>query len=172
MWNIRSHARRFPVHTGTLTPSIAHPNRFLNHLKLFSAGFLTFRGGKIKNCTVSGDKTNDFECAPGSWLALSVKPYRACQLSQRESPWHDGKVSGQTTKLAGAPEPLPLGVVSPQVTERVHAVRNSPSHLALLDASPLGDGALDMVGKLPDKLQSFRHARGSLSEGAGKTVRF
>ena len=101
MWNIRSHARRFPVHTGTLTPSIAHPNRFLNHLKLFSAGFLTFRGGKIKNCTVSGDKTNDFECAPGSWLALSVKPCRACQLSQRESPWHDGKVSGQTITLSG-----------------------------------------------------------------------
>ena len=172
MWNIRSHARRFPVHTGTLTPSIAHPNRFLNHLKRFSAGFLTFRGGKIKNCTVSGDKTNDFECAPGSWLALSVKPYRACQLSQRESLWHNGKVSGQTAKLAVSPEPLPLGEVSPQVTERVHAVRNSPSHLALLDASPLWDGALDMAGKLPDKLQSFRHARGSLSEGAGKTVRF
>ena len=227
MWNIRSHARRFPVHTGTLTPSIAHPNRFLNHLKRFSAGFLTFRGWKIKNCTVSGDKTNDFECAPGSWPALSVKPYRACQLSQRESPWHDGKVSGQTITLSGfargslfegtvarsaaegviqvrtpsviaarchlphggrhwqytkasgqtakpsvSPEPLPLGEVSPQVTERVHAVRNSPSHLALLDASPLWDGALDMAGKLPDKLQSFRHARGSLFEGAGKTVRF
>ena len=31
---------------------------------------------------------------------------------------------------------------------------------------------LDMAGKLPDKLQSFRHARDSLSEGAGKTVRF
>ena len=119
-----------------------------------------------------GSRINDLECAAGSWLALSVKPYRACQLSQRESPWHDGKVSGQTTKLAGAPEPLPLGEVSPQVTERVHAVRNSPSHLALLDASPLWDGALDMAGKLPDKLQSFRHARGSLSEGAGKTVRF
>ena len=101
MWNIRSHARRFPVHTGTLTPSIAHPNRFLNHLKRFSAGFLTFRGRKIKNCTVSGDKTNDFECAPGSWLTLSVKPYRACQLSQRESPWHNGKVSGQTITLSG-----------------------------------------------------------------------
>ena len=101
MWNIRSHARRFPVHTGTLTPSIAHPNRFLNHLKRFSAGFLTFRGGKIKKCTVSGDKTNDFECAPGSWLVLSVKPCRACQLSQRESPWHNGKVSGQTITLSG-----------------------------------------------------------------------
>ena len=101
MWNIRSHARRFPVHTGTLAPSIAHPNRFLNHLKRFSAGFLTFRGGKIKNCTVSGDKTNDFECAPGSWLVLSVKPCRACQLSQRESPWHNGKVSGQTITLSG-----------------------------------------------------------------------
>ena len=172
MWNIRSHARRFPVHTGTLTPSIAHPNRFLNHLKLFSAGFLTFRGGKIKNCTVSGNKTNDFECAPGSWLVLSVKPCRACHLPHGGRHWQYTKASGQTAKLTVSPEPLPLGEVSPQVTERVHAVRNSPSHLALLDASPLGDGALDMVGKLPDKLQSFRHARGSLSEGAGKTVRF
>ena len=54
MWNIRSHACRFPVHTGTLTPSIAHPNRFLNHLKRFSAGFLTFRGGKIKKRMVLG----------------------------------------------------------------------------------------------------------------------
>ena len=54
MWNIRSHACRFPVHTGTLTPSIAHPNRFLNHLKRFSAGFLTFRGGKTKNRMVLG----------------------------------------------------------------------------------------------------------------------
>ena len=73
MWNIRSHARRFPVHTGTLTPSIAHPNRFLNHLKLFFAGFLTFRGGKIKNCTVSGDKTNDFECAARLLCASSAE---------------------------------------------------------------------------------------------------
>ena len=107
MWNIRSHARRFPVHTGTLTPSIAHPNRFLNHLKRFSAGFLTFRGGKIKNCTVSGDKTNDFECAPGSWLALSVKPCRACHLP------HKGGF-GSTVKFPGRPQSLrvrllPLG---------------------------------------------------------------
>ena len=101
-----------------------------------------------------GSRINDLECAAGSWLALSVKSYRACQLSQRESPWHNGKVSGQTAQLAVSPEPLPLGEVSPQVTERVHAVRNSPSHLALLDASPLWDGALDMAAKLPGKLQS------------------
>ena len=54
MWNIRSHACRFPVHTGTLTPSIAHPNRFLNHLKRFSAGFLTFKGGKSGNADTLG----------------------------------------------------------------------------------------------------------------------
>ena len=47
---------------------------------------------------------------------------------------------------------------------------NSPS-LAALD-SPLWDGAFGMVGKFPAKAQSLRHARGSLSEGAGKTVRF
>ena len=57
MWNIRSHARRFPVHTGTLTPSIAHPNRFLNHLKRFSAGFLTFRGGKMEKRTLWGENS-------------------------------------------------------------------------------------------------------------------
>lgn len=57
MWNIRSHARRFPVHTGTLTPSIAHPNRFLNHLKRFSAGFLTFRGGKAEIRTLWGENS-------------------------------------------------------------------------------------------------------------------
>ena len=48
-----------------------------------------------------GSRINDLECAAGSWLALSVKSYRACQLSQRESPWHNGKVSGQTITLSG-----------------------------------------------------------------------
>ena len=80
-------------------------------------------------------------------------------------PWHRGKVSGQTAKSA-----VPERTVTLSVT--AYAVRNSPSHLALLDASPLWDGALDMAAKLPGKLQSFRHAKGSLSEGAGKTVRF
>ena len=42
-------------------------------------------------------------------LALSVKPYRACQLSQRESPWHSGKVSGLIAKCAVSPEAPPLG---------------------------------------------------------------
>ena len=53
-------------------------------------------------------------------------------------------------------------------------VRNSPSHLAALDARfpflslrdifprpgevVLGDGALDMAAKFPGKLQSFRHS--------------
>ena len=128
MWNIRSHARRFPVHTGTLTPSIAHPNRFLNHLKRFSAGFLTFRGGKIKKCTVSGDKTNDFECAPGSWLVLSVKPYRACHLP------HKGGF-GSAVKFPGKPQSLrvrllPLGgAVARSAAEGVIWVR-TPSVIA------------------------------------------
>ena len=172
MWNIRSHARRFPVHTGTLTPSIAHPNRFLNHLKRFSAGFLTFRGGKIKNCTVSGDKTNDFECAPGSWLALSVKPYRACQLSQRESPWHDGKVSGQTITLSGFARGSPFGRGVTAGDGEGSRREKLPQSSRFARCQPPRRWGLDMAGKLPDKLQSFRHARDSLSEGAGKTVRF
>ena len=44
----------------------------------------------------------------------------------------------------------------PVLSVTAYAVRNSPSHLALLDASPLWDGALDMAAKLPGKLQSFR----------------
>ena len=167
MWNIRSHARRFPVHTGTLTPSIAHPNRFLNHLKRFSAGFLTFRGGKAEIRTLWGENSPSL---------LRRQPALGWV------PWHRGKVCGQTAKSAVPEKTVTLSVTA-------YAVRNSPSHLALLDASlpllspsvtsspgagevVLGDGALGMAGKLPDKLQSFRHARGSLSEGAGKTVRF
>ena len=164
MWNIRSHACRFPVHTGTLTPSIAHPNRFLNHLKLFSAGFLTFRGGKIKNCTVSGDKTNDFECAPGSWLALSVKPYRACQLSQRESPWHNGKVSGQTAKSA-----VPERTVTLSVT--AYAVPAPPKGGALFALTGRCPKAPPFGGAGCDQREQTERV-GSLSEGAGKTVRF
>ena len=168
MWNIRSHARRFPVHTGTLTPSIAHPNRFLNHLKRFSAGFLTFRGGKIKNCTVSGDKTNDFECAPGSWLALSVKPCRACHLP------HKGGF-GSTVKFLGRPQSLrvrllPLrGAVARSAAEGVIWVRTpgTDSRYGLLpsslrDATSLTEGGIGSTPKLPGKPQS-RRFRQSLS---------
>ena len=48
-------------------------------------------------------------------LALSVKACRLCQLSQRESPWHNGKVSGtvQRRPLGGAGERSePEGVAS------------------------------------------------------------
>ena len=63
---------------------------------------------------------------------------------------------------------------------------NSPS-LAALDRFPflslrdifprpgevvLWDGAFGSTEKFPAKVQSLRHARGSLFEGAGKTVRF
>ena len=47
----------------------------------------------------------------GSILALSVKPCRACQLSQGESPWHSGIVSGSSAEFVVSPEPLPLGEV-------------------------------------------------------------
>ena len=47
----------------------------------------------------------------GSVLALSVKPCRACQLSQGESPWQSGIVSGSSAEFVVSPEPLPLGEV-------------------------------------------------------------
>ena len=170
MWNIRSHARRFPVHTGTLTPSIAHPNRFLNHLKRFSAGFLTFRGGKTEKRTLWGenspvccadsplwdgalDMAGKFAGRPQS-LRVRLLPLRGavarsaaegviwvrtpgtdsryglqvrtpsviaarCHLPHGGRHWQYTKASGQTAKPPVSPEPLPLGEVSPQVTERV-----------------------------------------------------
>ena len=69
---------------------------------------------------------------------------------------------------------------------RGRAGANSPS-LAALDRFPflslrdifprpgevvLWDGAFGSTEKFPAKVQSLRHARGSLFEGAGKTVRF
>ena len=44
--------------------------------------------------------------AAGSGLALSVKAYRLCHLSQRERPWHSGKVAGTAQRrLPGGNEP-------------------------------------------------------------------
>ena len=43
-----------------------------------------------------------------SILALSVFAAQI-HLSQRERPWHSGKVSGQTAKFVVSPEALPLG---------------------------------------------------------------
>ena len=99
MWNIRSHARRFPVHTGTLTPSIAHPNRFLNHLKRFSAGFLTFRGGKIKKCMVLGAEST-------IWNARreAGQPSQSSPIGLASSP--KGRGSGETASVAVCPETL------------------------------------------------------------------
>ena len=107
MWNIRSHACRFPVHTGTLTPSIAHPNRFLNHLKRFSAGFLTFRGGKIKKRMVLGAEST-------IWNACreAGQPSQSSPVGLASSP--KGRAFGMTAKFPGRPQSLrvrllPLG---------------------------------------------------------------
>ena len=100
MWNIRSHACRFPVHTGTLTPSIAHPNRFLNHLKRFSAGFLTFRGGKIKNHMVLGAEST-------IWNARreAGQPSQSSPDGLASSP--KGRALGMTAKLPGKSQSPP-----------------------------------------------------------------
>ena len=99
MWNIRSHARRFPVHTGTLTPSIAHPNRFLNHLKRFSAGFLTFKGGKIKNRMVLGAESTIWNARRGAG-----QPSQSSPVGLASSP--KGRALGITAKFPGRPQSL------------------------------------------------------------------
>ena len=169
MWNIRSHACRFPVHTGTLTPSIAHPNRFLNHLKRFSAGFLTFKGGKIKKHMVLGAESTIWNArracfrwkrrCGGKGLRMRWNPLshglRRASSPERGSFSLSGGKQSKTSPLRGRWHRAAM-------TERVHAVRNSPSHLALLDASPLWDGALGMTAKFPDKSQSPPYRKGRL----------
>ena len=64
-----------------------------------------------------------------SWasvLALSVFASQI-HLSQRERPWHNGKVSDQSAKLTVSPEALPLGELSPQVTERARTLQKGKS---------------------------------------------
>ena len=70
-----------------------------------------------------------FFCLSG--LALSVKACRLCQLSQRESPWHNGKVSGtvQRRPLGGAGERSePEGVASalPKVALQMSSPATTP----------------------------------------------
>ena len=145
MWNIRSHARRFPVHTGTLTPSIAHPNRFLNHLKRFSAGFLTFRGGKIKKCMVLGAEST-------IWNARreAGQPSQSSPVGLASSP--KGRALGMTAKFPGRPQRLrvrllPLGgAVARSAAEGVIRVR-TPSVIAARCHLPHG-GRLWHGGKV------------------------
>ena len=49
------------------------------------------------------------------------------QLSQRESPWHSGKVSSRTARLAVSPEPLPLGEVDAERSEQTERARLLPA---------------------------------------------
>ena len=151
MWNIRSHARRFPVHTGTLTPSIAHPNRFLNHLKRFSAGFLTFRDGKAEMRTLWGENSPSLlrRQPPLGW-----------------GPWHDGKVSGQTSKSA-----VPERTVTLSVT--AYAVPDSP-FCRSATFSPGAGEVFPLRGELLDIFRSVRiklPLSGELAATSGSRLR-
>ena len=79
----------------------------------------------------------------GSILALSVKPCRACQLSQGESPWHSGIVSGSSAEFVVSPEPLPLGEVDLRSKdgegEDVCLRTNPLSHRYAMPAPPKGE---------------------------------
>ena len=68
---------------------------------------------------------------------------RICQLSQRESPWHSGKVIGQIAKSPVSPVALPLGELSPQVTERARMLAGGA-----LKAPPSGELAANTVSRL------------------------
>ena len=72
----------------------------------------------FQNCLFTGGvvKTNGIYSAvfcESAALRSECSPSQALtrQLSQRESPWHSGKVFGKAIKFAVSPEPLPLGEV-------------------------------------------------------------
>ena len=150
MWNIRSHARRFPVHTGTLTPSIAHPNRFLNHLKRFSAGFLTFRDGKAEMRTLWGENSPSLlrRQPPLGW-----------------GPWHRGKVSGQTSKSAVPERTVTLSVTAYAVPDSpfCRCATSVPLFVTCGDISPRRGENLSRPGEVfplrGELLDIFRSAR-------------
>ena len=79
-------------------------------------------------------------CALGSILALSVFASQI-HLSQRERPWHGGKVSGQIAKCVVSPEALPLRKDFPRSGGRCRAATKGgiwQSRQALTErASPL-----------------------------------
>ena len=90
----------------------------------------------------------------GSILALSVKPCRACQLSQGESPWHSGIVSGSSAEFVVSPEPLPLGEVDLRSKDgegEDACLRTTLSGSLPLASSPEG-GAFGMEGNFPAKV--------------------
>ena len=53
------------------------------------------------------------------WVRTPSVIAARCHLPHGGRHWQYTKASGQTAKLTVSPEPLPLGEVSPQVTERV-----------------------------------------------------
>ena len=74
---------------------------------------------------------------PASVLALSVKPYRACQLSQRESLWRNRTLCNSNRKASryAKASPFGRGGTAQAVTERA-SLLNSPS-LAFARQIPL-----------------------------------
>ena len=53
-----------------------------------------FTGGVVEETSICSAAFCESAALRGSGLALSVKPYRACQLSQRESLWRNRKLCG------------------------------------------------------------------------------
>ena len=62
-------------------------------------------------------------------LSAASSPSQALprQLSQRESPWHNGKLSGVSANLPVPPEPLPLGEVDANAVSRRRGRGRSPA---------------------------------------------
>ena len=78
----------------------------------------------------SGVVTGNIGCTLYRPRSLRQQPsplsHLRCQLPQRGSSWHSGKVSGLSAKCAVSPEPLPLGEVDANAVSRRRGLARSP----------------------------------------------
>ena len=92
---------------------------------------------------------------PASVLALSVKPYRACQLSQRESLWRNRTLCNSNRKASryAKASPFGRGGTAQAVTERASL---PPRSAALSQKAAL---QLPFPSMPPPVKRGFRKAR-------------
>ena len=113
----------------------------------------------------SGVVTGNIGCTLYRPRSLRQQPsplsHLRCQLPQRGSSWHSGKVSGLSAKCAVSPEPLPLGEVDANAVSRRRglarfpAARMFPQETSAANAAFLHDSTRENA--MPDSPQAVRH---------------
>ena len=113
----------------------------------------------------SGVVTGNIGCTLYRPRSLRQQPsplsHLRCQLPQRGSSWHSGKVSGLSAKCAVSPEPLPLGEVDANAVSRRRGLARSPQRGCFRRKPalqmPLSSTTPPRENAMPDSPQAVRH---------------